>query len=40
MLRLGIGAKDLKLSKVYSREGRINYMLERRMYLLELMLSL
>lgn len=30
MLRLGIGVKDLKLSKTYSREGRIDYMLTRR----------
>ncbi len=36
MLRLGIGVKDLKLSKTFSREGRIDHMLNRRLKLLEL----
>ncbi|CAD8160547.1 unnamed protein product [Paramecium pentaurelia] len=36
MLRLGIGVKDLKLSKTFSREGRINHMLTRRLQLLEI----
>ena len=30
LLRLGMGEKDLKLSKSYSKNGRINYMLEKR----------
>lgn len=31
LLRLGIGAKELRLKREYSREGRINHMLERRL---------
>lgn len=27
LLRLGVGEKDLKLKKEFSRQGRINYML-------------
>lgn len=40
MLRLGIGAKDLKLNKSFSREGRIDYMLKKRLELLELIKNL
>jgi len=36
MLRLGIGVKELKLSKTYSREGRIDHMLTKRIELLGL----
>jgi intron-binding protein aquarius len=34
LLRLGVGEKELKLKKEYSRQGRINFMLQRRMELL------
>ena len=34
LLRLGLGEKDLELGKNFSKHGRINYLLERRLYLL------
>lgn len=36
LVRLGIGERELKLRKQFSREGRINHMLEKRLKLLEL----
>lgn len=36
LLRLGIGEKDLKLTKEFSKSGRINHMLAYRIQLLEL----
>ena len=35
LLRLGMGEKDLQTEKDFSRWGRVNYMLERRVTLLE-----
>lgn len=35
LLRLGAGEKHLKTTKDFSRSGRINYLLERRLLLLE-----
>eukprot|EP01059_Diplonema_ambulator_P031862 TRINITY_DN5991_c1_g3_i1.p1 TRINITY_DN5991_c1_g3~~TRINITY_DN5991_c1_g3_i1.p1 ORF type:complete len:1329 (+),score=380.49 TRINITY_DN5991_c1_g3_i1:128-4114(+) len=35
LLRLGTGEKDLETAKDFSRWGRVNYMLERRLTLLE-----
>lgn len=35
LLRLGLGEKDLDLGKNFSKHGRINYLLERRLILLE-----
>jgi len=34
LLRLGLGEKDLDLGKNFSKHGRINYLLERRLHLL------
>jgi intron-binding protein aquarius len=36
LLRLGIGEKELKLQKEYSKSGRINHMLALRLQYLEL----
>ena len=35
LVRLGMGEKDLNLQKDFSKYGRVNYMLERRIMLLE-----